>query len=158
MNLSLYYRKSSSFLLSINKPCKGFPSGSVCEESACQCRRRGFDPWRRAWQPTPVFLPGESHRQRSLVGYSPWGGKESDTAGATEHAQKPVPQLLTVLLQPMNAQIAVSWVLRILNICSIFNIFHFVLTLDLQTLIQELTLNHNYCFGPLCVCKTTGDH
>ena len=35
-------------------------------------------PWRRAWQPTPVFLPGESHGQRSLVGYSPWGCKESD--------------------------------------------------------------------------------
>ena len=36
-------------------------------------------PWRRAWQPTPVFLPGESNRQRSLAGYSPWGHKESDT-------------------------------------------------------------------------------
>ena len=37
-------------------------------------------PWRRAWQqPTPVFLPGESHGQRSLVGYTPWGCKESDT-------------------------------------------------------------------------------
>ena len=36
-------------------------------------------PWRRSWQPTPVFLPGKSHRQRSLVGYSPWGCKESDT-------------------------------------------------------------------------------
>ena len=35
--------------------------------------------WRREWQPTPVFLPGESHGQRSLVGYSPWGCKESDT-------------------------------------------------------------------------------
>ena len=35
--------------------------------------------WRRAWQPTPVFLPEESHGQRSLVGYSPWGHKESDT-------------------------------------------------------------------------------
>ena len=34
--------------------------------------------WRRAWQPTPVFLPGESHGQRSLVGYSPWGCKDSD--------------------------------------------------------------------------------
>ena len=33
----------------------------------------GMIPWRRAWQPTPVFLPGESHGQRSLVGYSPWG-------------------------------------------------------------------------------------
>ena len=34
--------------------------------------------WRRAWQPTPVFLLGESHGQRSLAGYSPWGHKESD--------------------------------------------------------------------------------
>ena len=48
-------------------------------------RRPGFDPWigkiswRRAWQPTPVFLPRESHGQRSLVGYSPQGCKESDT-------------------------------------------------------------------------------
>ena len=39
----------------------------------------GKIPWRRAWQPTPVFLPGKSHGQRSLVGYSPWGRKESDT-------------------------------------------------------------------------------
>ena len=36
-------------------------------------------PWRRAWQPTPVYLPGEFHGQRSLVGYSPWGPKELDT-------------------------------------------------------------------------------
>ena len=35
--------------------------------------------WRRKWQPTPVFLPGKPHRQRSLVDYSPWGRKESDT-------------------------------------------------------------------------------
>ena len=46
--------------------------------------RCGFDPsvrkipWRQKWQPTPVFLPGESHGQRSLAGYSPWGCKESD--------------------------------------------------------------------------------
>ena len=37
------------------------------------------DPWRRKWQPTPVFLPWKSHGQRSLVGHSPWGRKESDT-------------------------------------------------------------------------------
>ena len=36
-------------------------------------------PWRRKWQPTPVFLPRESHGQWSLVGYNPWGHKESDT-------------------------------------------------------------------------------
>ena len=47
--------------------------------------RPGFDlwvgkiPWRRKWQPTPVLLPGKSHGQRSLVGYGPWGHKESDT-------------------------------------------------------------------------------
>ena len=40
-------------------------------------RRHGV--WRRKWQPTPVSLPGESHGWRSLVGYSPWGRKESDT-------------------------------------------------------------------------------
>ena len=51
-----------------------------------QCRRRGFDPWvgkipwRRKWLPTPVFLSGESHGQKSLVGCSPWGCRESDTA------------------------------------------------------------------------------
>ena len=39
----------------------------------------GEIPWRRAWQPTPVCLPGESLGERSLVGYSPWGCKESDT-------------------------------------------------------------------------------
>ena len=51
---------------------------------ACGCRRCKFDPWirkipwRRKWQPTAVLLPGESHGQRSLGGYSPWGHKESD--------------------------------------------------------------------------------
>ena len=39
-----------------------------------------------AWQPIPVFLPGESHGERSLAGYSSQGRKESDTAEATEHA------------------------------------------------------------------------
>ena len=49
-----------------------------------QCKRPGFDswfrkiPWRRSWLPTPVFLLEESHGQRSLVGYSPWGCKELD--------------------------------------------------------------------------------
>ena len=40
-------------------------------------------PWRRPWQRTPVFLPRESHGQRNLAGYSPWGRKESDTTEAT---------------------------------------------------------------------------
>jgi len=62
----------------------GLSGGSVDKESACQCRRCGFDPWvrkipwRRAWQPTPVFLPGKFHGQRNLADYSPLGHKESD--------------------------------------------------------------------------------
>ena len=43
------------------------------------------NPWRRAWQPTPVFLLGESHGQRSLAGYRPQGCTELDTAEVTEH-------------------------------------------------------------------------
>ena len=62
----------------------GFPGGS--EDKAFACKAGDLDlpwvgkiPWRRKWQPTPVFLPGESHGQRSLAGYSPRGHKESDT-------------------------------------------------------------------------------
>ena len=63
----------------------GFPGGSDGKSVCLQCRRSGFDPWfgkipwKRKWQPTPVFLLGKFHGQRSLVGYSPWGCKESDT-------------------------------------------------------------------------------
>ena len=59
-------------------------------------RRRGFDPWvrkipwRKAWQPSPVFLPGESQGQRRLAGYSPWGRKESDGTEVTEHSTQQV--------------------------------------------------------------------
>ena len=69
----------------------GLPRWCSGRESACQCRRHrrcGFNPWagtipwRRKRQLTPVFLPRESHGQRSLAGYSPWGRKKSDT---TEH-------------------------------------------------------------------------
>ena len=62
----------------------GLPRWLSGKESTCQCRCR-FNPWvgkiswRRKWQSTPVFLPGKSHGQRSLVGYSPWSYKESDT-------------------------------------------------------------------------------
>ena len=66
--------------------------GTSGKELTCQWRRRkrrGFDPWvgkipwRRALQPTPVFLPGESHGQRSLAGYSPWDHRESDMTEVT---------------------------------------------------------------------------
>ena len=53
------------------KPLKYITTSNLRISSAL-CRRR-------QWHPTPVFLPGKSHGRRSLVGYSPWGGKESDT-------------------------------------------------------------------------------
>ena len=62
----------------------GFPSGSVVKNlpamQETQVPSLGQqNPWRRKWQLTPGFLPGKSHGQKSLAGYSPWGHKESDT-------------------------------------------------------------------------------
>ena len=61
----------------------GFPGGSDGKESANNAGDLGLIwggkiLWRRAWQSTPLFLPGEPHGQRNLVGYSPWCLKESD--------------------------------------------------------------------------------
>ena len=73
---------------------QGLPRWRSGKESACQCRRCkrhrfhpwvGKIPWRRKWPPTSVFLPGKSHGQRSLAGYSPGGHKESDM---TEHTHR----------------------------------------------------------------------
>ena len=81
--------------------------GLVCCDSWCskesdttewlnwiECSRRGFDawvrkpPWKRKWKPTPVFLPGKSHEQRSLEGYSPWGHKTVRHDLATKQQQQ----------------------------------------------------------------------
>ena len=68
------------FSMTYNVVMNIFPSDANGKEPACQCRRHkrywfdpwvGKIPWRRAWQPTPVFLPGESHGQRSPAGYGP---------------------------------------------------------------------------------------
>ena len=84
----------------------GFPGGKVVKESTCQCQRYkkmwvpslGWeDPWRRKWQPTPVFLPGESHGQRRLAGYTPWGQKRPTWLNT--HAQS-VPQYYPTLSDP----------------------------------------------------------
>ena len=66
---------------------KGVPRWHSGKESACQCRRRKrcrFNPWvgkiawSRKWPHTPVLLPGKFHGQKTLLGRSPWGRKESD--------------------------------------------------------------------------------
>ena len=66
-----------------------FPRWLSGKEPSCQCRSCGLDPWvgkipwRRKWQPTPIFLFGEFRGQRRLVGYSPQGQKESDVSEVT---------------------------------------------------------------------------
>ena len=71
-----------------------FPVCATVKESACQCRRHkrhrfnhwfGKIPWRRVWQPTPIFLPGESHGQRSLAAYSQEGHTELNKTEVTWH-------------------------------------------------------------------------
>ena len=70
--------------ISMHYRSKDFPGGSG--KNRLQCGGPGLNPWggtipwRRAWLPTPVFLPGKSHGQRSLVGHSPWGRTELDSA------------------------------------------------------------------------------
>ena len=74
--LNFFYKGSDS---------KCFWASLVTAMVKKQCRRPRFNPWvrkspwRREWLLTPIFFPGEFHGQRSLVGYNPWGCKESDT-------------------------------------------------------------------------------
>ena len=90
---------------------KGLPTWLSGKESACQCRRHGFDPWvgkipwSRKWQPTLVLLPGESHGQRSLAGYSPWGRRESDMTYRLN--SKPPNSLILLLTHSIQLSLAI---------------------------------------------------
>ena len=75
----------------------GLPKWFSGKEPTCQCRRCRFDPWirkipwRRKWQPTPVFLPGKSHEQRTLTGYSLRGRIQWDmTKQLSTHTDTPL--------------------------------------------------------------------
>ena len=90
--------------------------GKKKKKSAYQCRRRMFDPWVRRipwkgkWQPTPVFLPGKSHGQRSPAGYSLRGHKESDMTERLSMQKSQTKQTKSVLRS---------------DICSVFVLTHF---------------------------------
>ena len=127
----------------------------------------GKIPWRRAWQPTPVFLPTESHGQRSMAGYGPWGCKESDTTEVTECThmnsqglaswQKPSRQECIRLLGEIQAQTCSA---QTLELCDNI-LFFFSLSLSLSTPVFQIlwsqtaaspsfhplfTLQHNITF------------
>ena len=84
-NTSVYIQYSAS---------RGLPRWFSGKESTGQRRRLRFHPWvgkipwRRKWQPTPVLLPGKCHGQRSLMGYSPRGGKTDGYNWATKQQQQ----------------------------------------------------------------------
>ena len=91
---------------------EGFPGGSDGKESACNVGDPGSIgkiPWRREWLSTPVFLPGEFHEQRRLVGHSSWGRKESDT-GTTELLTQTVSVECIVPFQPLHLCRLIVWV------------------------------------------------
>ena len=86
----LYFSNKFKYWLYIEK--YGFPWWFSSKDSTCsEGDAGGFDPWvrnipwRKEWQPTPVFLPGEFHGQRNLAGYSLWGCKESDMTERLTH-------------------------------------------------------------------------
>ena len=94
---NLYHLSQQEARLSLEVPLYlnnisfwGFPGGASGKESACQSRRHRFNPWvrkipwKRKWQPTPVFLLGESHGQRRLAGYSWWESQRAGHHWATE--------------------------------------------------------------------------
>ena len=81
LSFELYSTNISEHLMRVG----GLPWWLTGKESTCLWRRykrHSLDPWvwkipwRRKWQPTPVLLPGKSHGERSMAGYSPWGGKK----------------------------------------------------------------------------------
>ena len=92
----------------------GLPRWLSAKESACSAGDAGSIPglgrfpWRRAWKPTPVFLPGESHGQRSLTGYSPWGSQSTGDDLVTKSCKM---YLITILRgnEDLTDDLNLSW-------------------------------------------------
>ena len=93
MNMTKRLNNNNKMIFNLHFLYLMSPGSGSHKEPTCQCRRHetlvqflGWEePQKRKWQPTSVSLPGESHGQRSLVGYSPWGHKESDSYAHTTY-------------------------------------------------------------------------
>ena len=128
----LRIRKITGFTLPSLISSLGLPWWLRQKRICLQCRRPGFYPWvgkipwRREWQLIPVFLPGESHSQRSLAGYSPWGHKESDKIEQPNTAH-------TAWLILTSAPLTMTFSsLRVFNKCRISNVDGIWLNFDIS--------------------------
>ena len=128
-------------------------------------------PWRRKWQPTPVFLPGESHGWRNLAGYSPWGRKESERTDAQHTPTPPCGHRKSTLergLQTSVGRLALSGTISSCNLKWLWDssIFHYYKNLSFSPgykwcwVSGELPVSghcfssfllffHSSCFSPL---------
>ena len=131
-------------------------------QSAClQCKRPGFDPWvgknpwRKKWQPTPVVLPGKSHGRRNLIGYSPWGHKESDTTERLRLAYwRGWTEMVYVTVMGISLKLVmlntVTWFLAIFISLLLFSFFFFLsLTLFVNVLLCMKLISSVTCFACL---------
>ena len=108
------------------------------KESTCQCRSHRFYlwvgkiPWKRKWQPIPVFLPGKSHGQRSLVGYNPWVGYSSRVAKSRTRLSTHTP------LYPTSSSVSLAWTPDHLTSCCFISNIYLILS----------ELNHLFTWRP----------
>ena len=124
----------------------GVPWWPGGKEPVYQCKRPRFDPWvrkipwRRKWQPTAVFLPGESHGQRSLAGFSLWGRKRVGLNLAT----KPPPSLVYG---------AVSVVYQILMCTQAYLTSSFPVLTAVASSCMNTTYHHcGFAVFSICIC------
>ena len=108
-------------------------------------------PWRRKWQPTPVFLPGEFHGQRSLAGYGPWGRTESDTTEPLTVHYVPGLPTLQRKFRECNFQIAELQQNRFsdLEMCCVLGSLHLVFYFSrYEVNVQKVSLKSRLVFAP----------
>ena len=154
------------YICSLYIQSMGLPRWLSGKESSCQgriLRRHKFNPWvgkipqRRKWQPTPVFMLEKFHGQRSLRGYSSWGGKELDRQSTTAKATLSSTFKLQLLL-PHQAQKIFPRCVSSLQCCGHLCdcMAHSFMSSDLSTLSKKLFLNHSLETGiPSSILKNS---
>ena len=140
----MWWQLTKFLELCVNIINRGLPGWRSGRESVYWYRRHRVDSWvgkisrRRKWQPTPVFLPGESHGQKSLAGYSPWGRKESDTT------ERPNTTHRMDLSSIKNFSVSANQTVNIHFLCTILYYFYKVLKVTFR---QNSKLSY-------CICNT----